>query len=311
MRLVWIAQRAGILFLLGAIIVTSLTPNASTLRHKPDDEATRLFDYDRSAAFDVREESTRNENGVVIRDISYAAAAPGRGRIKAYLVRPDGKGSFAGLTFFHWYGEPNGDRNEFLAEAVALARQGAVSLLIQGRVPWSEPFTDLTEDRRRIIEQTVEVRRAFDLLLSQPGVDPKRVGFVGHDYGAMYGGIVAGLEKRAKAYVLVAGMGSFSDWSLKYWPATATAKGEEAYRRGMDAVDPVRYVSRAAPAALFFQFANSDKYIPKATATAFSDAASQPKQVAWYEAQHDLNVEAARKDRRVWLTRQLRLAKAK
>jgi len=312
MRLRRSRQRMGILFLLGALIVTSSYPISPPRSQKSNDEAARLFDYDRSAAFDVRDESAaRDENGVNIRDISYAASAPGRGRLKAYLVRPVGKGSFAGLTFFHWYGEVNSNRNEFLEEASALARQGAVSLLIQGYLPWSEPFTDLKADRRRIIEQTIEVRRAFDLLLAQPGVDPRRVGFVGHDYGAMYGSIVAGVEKRAKAYILVAGMGSFSDWSLKFWPATAAAQGEEVYRRGMDAVDPVRYIARAAPAALLFQFANSDKYISKATATAFFDAGSKPKQVAWYEAEHDLNVEAARRDRRVWLVRQLRLAKPK
>jgi pimeloyl-ACP methyl ester carboxylesterase len=213
------------------------------------------------------------------------------------------------VLFFHWLGEPKGDRSEFLDEAMGLAKYGAVSLLIQGYFPWAEPFTEVEADRQRIRQQTIEVRRAMDLLLSQAGVDPKRVGYVGHDYGAMYGSIVAGLEKRARTYILIAGMGTFSDWSLKYWPATA-AKGDEVYRRNMDTLDPAHYISRAAPASLLFQFANSDKYISKATATAFYEAASKPKQVEWYDTDHYLNIEAARNDRRVWLTRQLGLAKA-
>jgi pimeloyl-ACP methyl ester carboxylesterase len=157
-----------------------------------------------------------------------------------------------------------------------------------------------------VIDQTIEVRRALDLLLTQPEVDAQRIAFVGHDYGAMYGAIAAGVEKRVKAYVLMAAIGNFSDWSLKYWPATA-AKGLGAYRQAITELDPIRYVDRAAPAALLFQFAEKDKYIPKALAIELFDRASQPKQVKWYDAIHDLNVPAAQKDRREWLTRQLGL----
>jgi len=39
----------------------------------------------------------------------------------------------------------------------------------------------------------------------------------------------------------------------------------------------------------------------------FYEKASQPKEVKFYDAEHDMNVELARKDRRDWLTRQLRL----
>jgi dienelactone hydrolase len=251
--------------------------------------------------------SAKEEGGVTIKDINYAAYNARHGRIRAYLIEPKGAGPHAGVVFFHWLGRTKSDRSQFLDEATALAKQGVVSLLIQGYFQWLEPPTDGGADRQQVIDQTIEVRRALDLLLSQPEVDPRRIGYVGHDYGAMYGAIVAGLEKRAKAYVLMAGMGSFSDWSLKYWPATAK-RGEVAYRHSMKAVDPIHYVSHASPAALFFQFANSDVFIPKAAATAFFEKASRPKQDEWYDSAHDLNVEAARSDRREWLARQLGLA---
>jgi hypothetical protein len=125
-----------------------------------------------------------------------------------------------------------------------------------------------------------------------------------NDYGAMYGAILAGVESRVKA-VLIAGMGSFADWSLKYWPSTAAA-GDwriEMLRSG----DPVHFVPYAAPAALLFQFANNDKYISTETALAFSAAASPPKTVRWYDAQHDMRVPQAQKDRHDWLARQLGL----
>ena len=109
----------------------------------------------------------------------------------------------------------------------------------------------------------------------------------------MYGAIIAGIERRVRAYVLIAGTGSFSDWSLKYWPATA-ARGELAYRQALKDVDPIRHISRAAPAALLFQFSNADKYISREAADDFYRRASRPKQIKWYDAEHNLNVEAAR-----------------
>jgi dienelactone hydrolase len=269
-------------------------------------EKEELFAY-RKVDFDLKEVSVKQQDGVTVRDVDYAAYTSQRGRIKAYLIRPQGKGPFAGVLFFHWLGKPKGDRTQFLDEAVAMAKQGAVSVLIQGYFPWSVDPVDGPTDRQRVIDETIEVRRALDLLLSQPQIDPKRVAYVGHDYGSMYGAIVSGVDKRTKAYVLMAGVGSFSDWSLKYWPVTAS-KGEQTYRKAMSDLEPVDYVARAAPAALLFQFANTDKYIPRDAAIAYTNAASKPKEIKWYDAEHELNA-AARNDRQAWLTRQLGLTR--
>jgi dienelactone hydrolase len=303
-----IVQRVGALFVMINLTAAWLQPTALPVPRKPDGESARLFAYDRSVAFDLKEASAREQDGVIIRDVNYAAYTQQRGRIKAYLVKPAGKGPFAGVLFFHWYGSPNGNRDQFLGEAVALARRGTVSLLIQGHFPWAVAPTDGQTDRQRVIDETIEVRRALDLLLSQPQVNRKRIGYVGHDYGAMYGAIVAGVDKRVKAYVLMAPIGSFSYWSLAYWLAKTAAPAKEAYRQALNAVDPISHISRATPAALLFQFANSDEHIPKTEANAFQEAASKPKEVKWYDAKHDLHVEAAAKDRREWLTGQLALA---
>jgi len=284
------------------MLMVSAAPFAFSRGKKPD---ARLFAYNRSVAFDLKEESANEQDGVTIRDLNYAAYVPRHGRIKAYLIKPAGKGPFPGVLFFHWLGDVKSDRTEFLDEAVALGKQGIASLLIQGYFPWLEEPTEGQTDRQQIIDQTIEVRRAVDLLLSQTKVDRRRIGFVGHDYGAMFGSIVSGIDKRLKTYVFVAGMGSFSDWSLKYWSGPSK-NGTEVYKQAVRDVDPIGYVSYAAPAALFFQFANKDKYISKDVADAFSAAASKPKQVKWYDATHDMNVEDARNDRRKWLARQLR-----
>ncbi len=293
-------------FMVGLVLsLPSFVVFAVSQKRRP--EAKPSFSYNKAAAVDFKEESVTQKEGVLVRDVSYTAYTKDR-RIRAYVVRPIGKGPFAGVLFFHWLGEPNGDRNEFLNEAIELAKRGTVSLLIQGHFPWKIQPTNGETDRRRVIDETIEVRRALDLLLLQHGVDRKRVGFVGHDYGAMYGSILSGIDKRVRTYVFVAGMGNFAEWSLKYWKGPS-ANGADTYMRLMDPVDPINYVSRAAPASLMFQFSNADKYISRTTADAYYGAASRPKQVRWYETDHAMNTDEVRKDRSDWLTRQLRLSK--
>src|SRR5262249_44150625 len=187
----------------GVFGVPNIATQSST--PQPRDTPTELFAYDRAKPFDLKEVSKQEQDGVVITDVEYASYSAKHGPIKAYLVRPAAKGSFAGVLFFHWLGRPKGDRTQFLDEATSLAKQGTVSLLIQGHFPWQvDPSEGLT-DRQLIIDQTIEVRRALDLLLLQPMVDQKRIAYVGHDYGAMYGSLMAGVEKRVKTYVLIAG----------------------------------------------------------------------------------------------------------
>lgn len=304
-------SRPLVLLLSGSLWLGLASPlMAGSRSFERKSEAEKLFAYKKSVAFDLKEESRKEQDGVIIQDITYAANSRERGRIKAYLVKPAGmKGSLAGVLFFHWLGEKNSDRNEFLDEAVALAKQGTVSLLIQGYFPWAVAPTDGETDRQRVIGETIEVRRSLDLLLAQKEVDRKRIAYVGHDYGAMYGAIMSGVDKRVKAYIFMAPIGSFSYWSLAYWLRKRDDAFKAAYRKSLNAVDPLGQISRAKPATLLFQFANSDEHIPRAEALAFSDAASQPKQVRWYDAKHDLEVEAARTDRRDWLTQQLGLAR--
>lgn len=297
-----------VLLLVLNLLALCSTSIASPQPSKTKDESTRLFEYDRSIGFDLQEVSAKEKDGVIIRDVTYAAYTSQRGRIKAYLVEPAGKGPFAGVLFFHWYGTPQGNRDQFLVEAVALAVQGTTSLLIQGYFPWAIAPVDAQTDRERVIDETIEVRRALDLLISRPRVDRKRIGYVGHDYGAMYGAINAGVDKRVKTYILIAGIGSFSNWSLDYWLKAAPAPAKEAYRLALKPIDPITRIAHAKPAALLFQFANSDEHITKEQAIAFYDAASEPKQVKWYEGKHELRIEAARNDRREWLTRQLNLS---
>lgn len=299
-------------YLVFAILMAGLgVPSCTRQQEDPSpggmkSNGATLFAYDKAAGLAATVDSERVENGILIRSAHFAAHAAGQRQVTFSLIRPAAGGSYAGVLFFHWLGRPKGDRSEFFDEACALAQKGVISLLIQGYFPWSQDPVNGVTDRQEVIRQTIDVQRALSILLREPGIDPGRIAYVGHDYGAMFGAITAGLERRVKAYVFVAGMGTFADWSLKYWPATAAA-GDSAYRDAIHPVDPIHFISHAAPAALLFQFATRDKYISRDVARAFSDAASEPKTVRWYDTTHDMFAPDVARDRRAWLEEQLGL----
>jgi predicted esterase len=159
------------------------------------------------------------------------------------------------------------------------------------------------DDLGHSIEQVKELRRALDILVSRPGVDPSRVFYVGHDFGAMYGALLAGLDApRLRAFVFMAGTRSFSDWFL-LWPKRDDAVKAETIR-GLAPLDPTRHLPHAGALPMLFQFATRDKFVTKAAAEALVASASGPAEVRWYDAEHGLNADATR-DRLAWLRQRL------
>ncbi len=264
------------------------------------------FSYNRKLSLDVEEIGVEYKNDISIHDISYASLA--EGRIRAYLVQPTGKGPFAGIVFVH---PGPGSRSSFLEEAVMLARMGAISLLIDA--PWAyaefgERVMNMTpEDIRTMFIQTaVDIRRGVDLILSQRNADADRTGYVGHSFGALLGGVLSGVEKRVKAYALMAGTGSFTDVAVLNMPDLKGQRLEE-YRRNMEPIDPIHYIGHAAPSALFFQFGLRDAFYPRENFLEYYDAGSEPKLIKWYDADHYSLNEEGRSDRIEWLSMQLGL----
>jgi len=172
-------------------------------------DALRNFDYDQKSPLDVQEVGVEHRGDVAIHDISYAS--PKGGRVPAYLVVPGGKGPFAAVIWGHWYWNNSAMRNrkEFLDEAVALAPSGVVSLLTDGPVARPGHVTDRTplneQQMTDLIHQIVDMRRGADLLLARTDVDQERLAYVGHSYNATVGAFLSGIDKRFKAFVLMAG----------------------------------------------------------------------------------------------------------
>ncbi len=262
------------------------------------------FHYDASAPLQVQEISVVNKNGVAIHDITYVSEGK---TISAYLVEPGGNGPFAAIEFIHWLAStPDANRTEFLQEAITLAHKGAVSLLPQGTYPWIDSPVNAQQDCANTIQQTIALRRGLDLLLSIKTVDSKRVAFVGHDYGAMYGAILAGVETRIKTFVLMTPIERFSAWNVPFFLPALNPADRLKYINDTAAIDPINYIGHAAPASLLFQFAKNDVFVAEGDVLNLTELASKPNTVKLYDTGHHLN-DAARLDRLSWLIQHLHL----
>ena len=289
------------------------TPAASPTA-TADPERIAMLDYDESAPLNLHEIGVEERDGAIVRDVTFDS--PGA-VVAAYIVEPAAVDATpaaapdrAGIVFFHWLetGSPTSNRTEFLPDAVTLAQEGVVSVLVQGDFPWLKDPANLEADQAAVVTEALKVRRGIDLLLARGDVDPARIAVVGHDYGAMYAILLAGVDPRPKAFVLMAATPHHADWNVPFWlaPGGLDEAGQAAYMAGMAPLDPISAVADAAPAALLFQFAREDVYIPESTALEFYTAASEPKRLELFDAEHPLNDEATA-SRMVWLRGQLGL----
>ena len=247
----------------------------------------------------------RHASSVVVEDITIRV--PRQDPVQAYVVRPAGhlkRDSAAGVLFLHWLGEINNDRGEYLTEAITLADRGVVSVLPQGYFPWVPNPDGTANDVRLVKNQVRAFRAALNRLASVRAVDDSRIAVVGHDYGAMYGALLADSDERVSAMVLQAPDAQMGNWFATFW---LQLEGQERadYLALFAEVDPVDHTARLGSHVLF-QWAGEDEYIPAEVRAAYA-ASSPDAQVKLYErSDHELT-DAARVDRLAFLADQLDL----
>ena len=263
-----------------------------------------LFNYDVNTNFDVKEVGTEQRGEVIIRDVTFVGIK-GLDPIEAYIVEPEGSGSFAGILWGHWLGHHTSNREQYLDEAVALAAKGVVSVLIN--TMWSEPswYEDrvLEEDYESSIRQVIELRRAMDFLLSHRQIDATRIGFVGHDYSGMYGTIAEGVDPRAKTYVFIAVTSSLYDWAF----LANQPKSKLEYVKQNAVFELTDFASQLSGSVLC-QFSNNDPFISKTDGNVFFNALkTKIKERKRYDAGHFMKGENIVSDRTAWLVKELDL----
>lgn len=267
----------------------------------PRPPSTATFDY-ASAPVSLVDRGRVNRNyPIEVRDVSYAS---GRRRVSAFLVVPPGRGPFPAVIYAHGSGQ---NRVAFVAHASWIAARGAVALTVDqpsegGPEPAPDVVTGLQRERDRTARAVVDFRRAVDLLQSLPQVDDRRIGFVGLSAGARIGAILAGVERRIDAFVLMSGGANPVEDYLE--PLEPSVRSQAAAL--LIAVDPLTHVGRAAPASLLFQNGRRDELVPQAALEALAEAGSEPKDVRWYDAGHGLSVRAYR-EQLDWLGKRLQI----
>ena len=256
-----------------------------------------------AAPLDVATLSTKSEEGLRTSLVTFHS---GTHVVTAEIIAPAGTPEGPGILFVHWLGDAKTtNHTEFEPDALALAKRGATCVLIDAMwstvstkgADWFDSVRSTDTDYAASIAQVVDLRRALDLLLAQPHVDATRIAYVGHDFGAMYGAVLAGIDSRPQYFVLMAGNSSFSQWYLLGKHPNDVA----AYIQQMSPLEPLPYLHRSTARAFMFQFAEHDRYVSAPSANAFVDAAPLPRAAFLYDAHHDLAIPDALADRLAWL----------
>jgi dienelactone hydrolase len=277
-------------------------------------DASRVFGYDATKPLNLTiGRSETPATGVTVLEVSYDS--PKGGRVPGYLVVPSRKKPFAGVVYMHW---GQGNKGEFLSEAVDMAQCGAIGIMIDA--PYWRPDApppakgkEAESERESYIQMVVDLRRAVDVLVSRKDVDGARIGYVGHSLGATWGAPLAAAEKRIKVFVLMGGLPKVPpDWDddsfYQQVQRTTTPKAEfDREAELLAPIGPEKFAANTGPAKIYFQWAEHDMYVSRRSADQYFNAVSGPKEQKWYFTSHEFNDAKSRSDRASWLMQALKI----
>jgi cephalosporin-C deacetylase-like acetyl esterase len=254
------------------------------------------------------------EDGATIQDLRYTG--PSGGEVSAWLVTPPGDGPFAGMLYLHG---SETDRDDLLDEAMAMATGGVASIVLDA--PWvrdgaargSEAGNYFApEDEVAMMERIVtDLRAAIDVLVRDASVDPDRIGFMGHSWGASTGAILAAVDERPVAFALVTGRPSWTEFlrseaegRLASIISMIGPEKWEAYLAAMAPFDATSQIGAAEGTELLLQFGTADDVVTPDAVAAFTAAAPEGTTVQSFDAGHVLDAEATAA-RVAWLAERL------
>ena len=236
------------------------------------------FAYDTTAPLDVVTKATRHQVGATIQTITYRSGAD---LITAEVVSPTAHhGRLAGVVYAH--GGQLNDPDAFLADALAIVKHGAVAIMPDvGMTMVGNATTDLTY----VVNAVIAERRAIDVLLARSDVDPRRLAFVGHSWGAELAAIMTGAEPRLDAVAIVCGWSRMSTDMAD----TASVADVPPYLDTTTVLDGFRYIAIKGKRKILIQYGKQDPNIPQVQRTELTKAAVGASVTRKdYDAGHDL-----------------------
>ena len=153
---------------------------------------------------------------------------------------------------------------------------------------------DLVQNRYAFAQTIIDHRRALDLVETIAEIDSDRIGLLGGSMGAILGALLAGVDDRIKAAVLVSGGGDWAEMikgsDLK--PSDPIRKylrdNYQLVDRLLGPVDPINLIHRAC--AVQMHHGTEDITVPYATGLALFDRAVEPKEFHSYPGEDHYSI---------------------
>lgn len=310
-----VAMRAIVLLLVLTIATgCARTQNAQPLRLMPIEQ---MYAYDRDLPLNAEvTEQQRTANYVIYR-VQYNSVHDKR--VPAWWCVPTvGSSPYPCVIMMHGYG---GDKNGLQMVAPAFAMRGIATFAIDAeyhgdrKQPGSDIFSAyLYRNRDALVQTVIDLRRAIDFLQSRQEIDGKRIGYIGLSMGGILGGILAGVDERVQAPILIVAGG---DWGYLFRTSqhpTAVQlreKHPELFESAqktnevMGVVDPVNWVAHISPRPLLMINGNNDQVVPKECTERLFAAAKEPKEIVWLEGAHMPQPDAVLRKVDEWLSKYL------
>jgi len=282
------------------------------------DECTRkayleFYEYDRDFPYLLEVSEPRDRGSYLEYDVTFESAHDQL--VPSVYVRPSAEGSYPGIVFLHGRG---GNKRDILSVAPLFASAGYAGIAIdcqyhgdrnpRGKNIYSQYFY---QDRDAVIQTVIDARRAVDFLQSREEVRSDRIGLVGGSMGGIIGTLVAAVEKRIQASVLLVAGGNWSRIASisQHGDAVNLRKvGADLQKLGqvLACVDPINFVDLISPRPVLFQLGKNDDIVPAECGKELFEAAREPKEVDWYDSGHGLPMEKVVPRVMAWLDSHLK-----
>lgn len=150
--------------------------------------------------------------------------------------------------------------------------------------------TNFLQDRNGIAQTIVDYRRAIDYLETRDNIDANQIHVLGISMGSIMGSILTSVEPRIRAASLIVGGGNWTELVSNSnlppsEPMREALRGHyELIPKFFDIVDPVNMAHLISPRYLQMHNGTLDDIVP--TGQELFDAALEPKEIFWYDADH-------------------------